>query len=214
MGKFNRGDRSGGGRKFGGDRGFNRRGGSDRPAMFQAVCSECHADCEVPFKPTGSKPVLCSHCFGKKDSSGRGFDRRSSSRSDFAEKRMFRAVCDKCHKDCEVPFKPSNDKPIFCNECFDRGDNKRGGNSNAINYSSEFKDLNRKLDILIKLLSPKEKVETKEEKKPVVEKKKEVKKIAKKEIAKPKKKVATAKKPAKKAAKKKTVTKKKVTKKK
>lgn len=41
---------------------------------------------------------------------------------------MHKAVCDECHKNCEVPFKPSNDKPIYCSECFGskRGDNDRG----------------------------------------------------------------------------------------
>lgn len=44
---------------------------------------------------------------------------------------MYKAVCDKCHKECEVPFLPSQDKPIYCNECFsgkkeggDRGDRR------------------------------------------------------------------------------------------
>ncbi len=31
--------------------------------MHAAVCSECNADCEVPFKPSGDKPVLCRDCF-------------------------------------------------------------------------------------------------------------------------------------------------------
>lgn len=31
---------------------------------------------------------------------------------------MHKAVCDECKKNCEVPFKPSSDKPIYCNECF------------------------------------------------------------------------------------------------
>lgn len=56
------GSRSGGGRSFGGSRDFGNRG--DRE-MFPAVCSDCGKDCEVPFRPTGSKPVLCSDCFGK-----------------------------------------------------------------------------------------------------------------------------------------------------
>lgn len=42
---------------------------------------------------------------------------------DRREVSMHKAICDKCHKSCEVPFKPSNDKPIYCNDCF--GD-KRG----------------------------------------------------------------------------------------
>ncbi|MCA9370720.1 MAG: hypothetical protein KC680_02040, partial [Candidatus Peregrinibacteria bacterium] len=31
--------------------------------MHDAVCSECGADCQVPFKPSGDKPVLCRDCF-------------------------------------------------------------------------------------------------------------------------------------------------------
>ena len=31
---------------------------------------------------------------------------------------MHKAVCDECHKSCEVPFRPSSDKPIYCNDCF------------------------------------------------------------------------------------------------
>ena len=31
---------------------------------------------------------------------------------------MHKAVCDECHKSCEVPFRPSQDKPIYCNDCF------------------------------------------------------------------------------------------------
>ena len=42
--------------------------------MFSVVCDQCGADCEVPFKPQSSKPVLCSRCFeeknGKKSSGG------------------------------------------------------------------------------------------------------------------------------------------------
>ena len=73
MGNFNRDDRRGGGRGFGGrdfgrrdfrGGGFDRRGG-DRQ-MFKAICSNCGKECEVPFRPTGSKPVFCSECFEKR----------------------------------------------------------------------------------------------------------------------------------------------------
>jgi CxxC-x17-CxxC domain-containing protein len=36
----------------------------DRPqTMFKAICSDCGKECEVPFKPNGSKPVFCRECF-------------------------------------------------------------------------------------------------------------------------------------------------------
>ena len=34
--------------------------------MHSAVCSDCGRRCEVPFRPTGEKPVFCSDCFSKK----------------------------------------------------------------------------------------------------------------------------------------------------
>ncbi|MFA5420785.1 MAG: CxxC-x17-CxxC domain-containing protein [Patescibacteria group bacterium] len=47
--------------------------------MHRAKCYECGVSCEVPFRPTGGKPVYCSNCFaGKEDS---GFSPRTSSRS-------------------------------------------------------------------------------------------------------------------------------------
>jgi len=31
---------------------------------------------------------------------------------------MHPAVCSECGKDCEVPFKPAEGKPVFCRDCF------------------------------------------------------------------------------------------------
>jgi CxxC-x17-CxxC domain-containing protein len=65
---------------------------------------------------------------------------------------MFSAVCDKCGKSCEVPFKPSGGKPIFCSDCF--GQN-RGSGSQASGPSKEQFDLiNSKLDKILKALNP------------------------------------------------------------
>lgn len=66
-GGFGGGSRGG----FGGSRGgFNRRDRDSGPReMFDATCTKCGKACRVPFKPTGSKPVLCSDCFSKDDSS-------------------------------------------------------------------------------------------------------------------------------------------------
>ncbi|OGM81797.1 hypothetical protein A2361_00320 [Candidatus Woesebacteria bacterium RIFOXYB1_FULL_40_26] len=61
MNYFNRDNRSGGNRNFG-RRSFGDRG--DRE-MHRAICSNCGKECQVPFKPTGSKPVFCSECFEK-----------------------------------------------------------------------------------------------------------------------------------------------------
>lgn len=68
---------------FGGgrDRGFGGGGrggfGGDRsPAqMHKATCDECGNDCEVPFRPTGEKPVYCNDCFGNTSSTSKSFER-------------------------------------------------------------------------------------------------------------------------------------------
>ncbi len=89
MGNFNRGgDRrsfGGGGSRGGGFGGGSRGGYNDRNRgggggdreMFSATCDSCGKTCELPFKPTGSRPVYCSDCFKKQDSGG---DRRNDSR--------------------------------------------------------------------------------------------------------------------------------------
>ncbi|MBI4435142.1 hypothetical protein HY630_00575 [Candidatus Uhrbacteria bacterium] len=76
------GNSYGGGRgSFGGNRG-SFGGGFNKPS-FPARCNECGNSCTVPFKPNGSKPVLCRDCFRGSDSGGgfeprREFDRKPS----------------------------------------------------------------------------------------------------------------------------------------
>lgn len=54
------GGRSGGG--FGG--GASRGGPSAGPRqMFPATCASCGQQTEVPFKPSGNRPVYCRECF-------------------------------------------------------------------------------------------------------------------------------------------------------
>ncbi len=31
---------------------------------------------------------------------------------------LFEAICADCHKVCEVPFRPSEDRPVYCKDCF------------------------------------------------------------------------------------------------
>ncbi len=219
MGNFNRGDRFSGANR---NSDFNRGGRSDRPSMHRAVCADCGKDCEVPFKPTGDKPVYCSNCFSNKDTSSGRSERKFTVRESFGDKKMFKAVCSKCHKDCEVPFRPTTDKPIFCSECFGRGEGRENENKKVSldQYKKEFEALNNKLDNILSILASKtpvkekiEKVVKEEVKEEVkeVELVKEVKKVAPKKISKSK--VAIKKAAPKKTVKKKTV-KKKITKKK
>ena len=54
--------RRSGGSSYGGG---NSYGGGQRE-MHPAVCAECNKDTEVPFLPTGDRPVYCSDCFSKR----------------------------------------------------------------------------------------------------------------------------------------------------
>ena len=33
-------------------------------------------------------------------------------------KEMHKAICADCQKECEVPFKPRQDRPVYCRDCF------------------------------------------------------------------------------------------------
>lgn len=117
--------------------------------------------------------------FGGRDRGRR--DDRSSFRSN-APREMFKTTCSNCGKECEVPFKPTNGKPVYCSECFetmggrsaDGGRNERSERRDRpsfdrhqtpvqrVDNSKQLDDLrssidaiNRKLDKIIELLTPK-----------------------------------------------------------
>jgi CxxC-x17-CxxC domain-containing protein len=122
---------------FGGSRGgFGGGRGGDRPQMFSAVCDKCGVDCEVPFRPSGEKPVYCSNCFEKTDSreGGQRFEERRPRENSFRS---------------EAPRmeRPRMEAP-----------------RNEVSYKRDFEELNRKMDRLLDLLTAKE--ATKEVKKP------------------------------------------------
>jgi CxxC-x17-CxxC domain-containing protein len=141
MGNFDRNDRGGnrGGGFGGGNRGGNRSfgGGNRGPAtMHKAVCDECHKSCEVPFRPSGDKPIYCNECFGGKKEGTNRNDR--GDRKDFGN------------------FKPRRDFE-------DRGPKPFVNNNSSSNGGEDIKkqlsEMNNKLDRLInameKLSTPK-----------------------------------------------------------
>ena len=77
--RFDNGSRGGGsGRRDGGRSNF-RSDNRDR-VMYKAVCAECGKTCEVPFRPTGDKPVYCSSCFESRRKADGGGDRFSKNK--------------------------------------------------------------------------------------------------------------------------------------
>ncbi len=106
--------------------------------------------------------------------------------NDRGPREMFSATCDNCGKPCEVPFKPTNGKPVYCSDCFE----KMGGRdsqprfdrsersprqsfsapsaavANPNQYKSDFEALNAKMDRIISLLEAKTETVTEEVKAP------------------------------------------------
>lgn len=65
---------------------------------------------------------------------GGGDNRRGGDRSNYSRggrdndrTEMFSAVCATCNKKCEIPFKPSNDRPVYCSDCFQSNREREGG---------------------------------------------------------------------------------------
>ncbi|MFH2020188.1 MAG: CxxC-x17-CxxC domain-containing protein [archaeon] len=84
------------------------------------------------------------------------FSRPSSGR--FSQNsEMHQVVCDGCGKDCEVPFKPTAGKPVYCNDCFrsnkgGRDSPTRSGSSNQCNCKEELERVNQKLETVLGIL--------------------------------------------------------------
>lgn len=153
---------------FGPSRGSSDRGGDrGERQMYKAICSECRRTCEVPFRPTGDKPVYCSNCFSAQNEAGgsrgdRSFDRPSFDRPRpsfdkprFEERKSFSATCDKCGNQCDLPFRPTPGKPVFCSACFTKPEGRGGsvGGSKSCDCQENYKNLSAKLDKIMKALN-------------------------------------------------------------
>lgn len=68
-------NRSESGFRGGSQRGYDR----EQRQMHDAVCAECGKNTQVPFVPSGSRPVFCSDCFHQQRGtrSDRSFNRAS-----------------------------------------------------------------------------------------------------------------------------------------
>ena len=92
--------------------------------MHSAVCDSCGTDCQVPFKPTGGKPIKCDACFSKDRPSSPGRDRGRSGdrRGDRRDNR--------------------------------RDGRKTMGEGRSEHYDMEFQKINEKLDKILRKLTP------------------------------------------------------------
>ena len=101
--------------------------------LHTTICAKCKKETQVPFKPTGVKPVYCKECFqNQKLKTESTFEKVSNQVKDeevierygdrggpYREnKRMHSTTCRTCKKEILVPFKPKDKKLIYCQDCF------------------------------------------------------------------------------------------------
>ncbi len=45
---------------------------------------------------------------------------RGGFRRNFGPREMHKAICSDCQQECEVPFKPTEGKPVYCRDCYQK----------------------------------------------------------------------------------------------
>ena len=85
--------------------------------MYQDItltCKDCGKDLvftagEQEFyaeKGFQNQPQRCKDCRQARKNAGK------------PQREMFDAVCARCGKPARIPFQPSEDRPVYCSECF------------------------------------------------------------------------------------------------
>ncbi len=96
-----------------------------------------------------------------------GRPRRKNSRGNSRDKgdlNMTRVTCASCGDRCEVPFRPTTNKPVYCKDCFGKKDdsnrrdsNRRGSRDNSDRHQNKYSErdldiINEKLNKIMKAL--------------------------------------------------------------
>lgn len=94
------------------------------------VCNDCKENFtfttgEQEFyaeKGFTNDPVRCPECRNARKKS-RGDNRRGGGHggghaSGQQRRELFNAICAECGVETQVPFKPSNNRPVYCRDCF------------------------------------------------------------------------------------------------
>ena len=91
---------------------------------FQDKTIHC-ADCATDFSFTAeeqeffqskgytNEPKRCPSC-----RQARKAERHGSRGNSYGARQMFSAVCADCGRDTEVPFEPTNGRPVYCSDCY------------------------------------------------------------------------------------------------
>lgn len=81
------------------------------------ICKDCGAEFEFTAseqefyasKGFTNEPQRCKACRNA---------RKNAKGGSTGSREMFEATCSSCGKTCKVPFKPREDRPIYCSDCF------------------------------------------------------------------------------------------------
>jgi CxxC-x17-CxxC domain-containing protein len=98
----------------------------NQPFTFSADDQQYHRE-----KGYTNEPKRCPSCRQSRRSSSAGYNSgsgygSSSYGSSYASgyerprREMHDAVCAQCGKDTQVPFRPSQDRPVYCSDCFSK----------------------------------------------------------------------------------------------
>ena len=79
-------------------------------------------------------------------------DRESSGFGERKQLEMHDAVCDKCGKPCQLPFRPTQGKPVYCSDCFRNKDSYEGPRSSSSVSPDLLTEINDKLDKIMRAL--------------------------------------------------------------
>lgn len=81
-------------------------------------CADCGSDFEFTAgeqefyesKGLANAPKRCPRCRS---------NRKRMNNRNRGPRRMYDVVCSECHAETQVPFRPSDDKPVYCKACFE-----------------------------------------------------------------------------------------------
>src|SRR3989338_5023556 len=95
-----------------------------KPEMHTVTCGDCGDECQIPFEPKFNRPVYCSECFQKHkpQESGDRYSRderpsRDRYSRDERKPEMHTVTCGDCGDECQIPFEPKFNRPVYCSEC-------------------------------------------------------------------------------------------------
>ena len=160
MGRFegSRGGRDSG-RSYGGR--DSRRGRSDSRGSSRRDSSYSRDSSRSSYGRRDSGSSYGSRDPGRSSYGGRSSRGRDSGRRD-NDIEMTKVICASCNQECEIPFKPKTDKPVYCRDCYSKegnGGRSNGRSSRSFNGGSnsgisekDLDQINEKLNKILKAL--------------------------------------------------------------